>query len=244
MVGPEALQGLTAVALEPAAARDLFGIVNVTTDADGVVRQARVGYPAREGRDQGTWAASSARRLTGRDVLPTALPLSGTFWIDPSVAWKEGDRVAWRNVARELLRQPSLFSGALVLVGADFAGSGDEVHRVASGLDVPGVVLQAMTVDTIIRGFPIREARWAGGLVGLGAWVVLAAFGFVMLTARRPIRVALAGAVLAAFYMAGALAVFPHTRVLLPIVAPVIQMIGSMLSGFLLNRALSPFPTA
>ena len=243
VVGPEALQGLIAVALGPEALPGLFGLVNVDTDPDGVVRRAHLGYPSRAAHDQQTWAVGAARHLLGQGSPRGDHRQGEGFWIDCSSEWKEAERVAFKDVALRLEHQPSYFSGALVLVGADLAGSGDERHRLAAGRDVPGVVLQAMTVDTILNAFPIRDSRQTGILGGLALFGVLSGLGLLVLTARRPVAAVLLGGALALLYAIGVVVVFPTTRVLVPLVSEVLQAGAALLVCLLVHRSLSPLPT-
>ena len=243
VVGPEALQGLTAVALGQEATRELFGLVNVETDSDGVVRRAYAGYRNVSGRDQETWAARSVRKLLGSAFTPSVPRPGEPFWIDCSSLWKREERVAWKDVALRLQREPTFLSGALVLVGADIAGSGDEVHRIAVGPPVPGIVLQAMVADTILHGVPVRAATRAGPLGRLAAWLGLSGLVLGVSMARRPSAVAALGAGLALLYVLGAFSSFPFTRILVPVVLPVVQAAAAVLVGLLLARTLRPFPT-
>jgi CHASE2 domain-containing sensor protein len=242
LVGPEALQGLTSVALGPDAVRALFGLVNLEEDPDGVVRRAHFGY-----RDTGegykeTWAAHAARRFRGGAVSEGSHPGPDVFWIDSSMDWRQVERVTWRDILERLQRQPSWFDGALVLVGADLAGSGDEAHRIASGSAMPGVLLQAMITNTMLRGFPIREASRPGALVVLGEWVGLAGLSLWILTAARPSRPASVGIGLGVLYLLSAFAVFPRTRILVPMVWPALATGALVLCSLLLRRALPAFP--
>ena len=242
VVGPEVLQGLTAVALGPDALRGLFGLVNIEADVDGVVRRARLAFRTRDGQRQEAWAAHAVRRLRGAGAHPFAGP-DEPFWIDCSADWKGVERVAWKDVAERLEREPSFFAGTLVFVGGDLAGSGDEGYRVGSGLDVPGVLVQAMTANTILRGFPIREPA-SGRLGRLALWLGLSCLAFLSLAATRPWRVASLAAALALIYVAACFVSFPFTRTLVPVVSPAVQAAFVLLGCFLLRRNLSAVPHA
>ena len=241
-VGPEVLQGLTTVALGPDAVRRLFGLVNLDEDPDGVVRRAHLGYRDPQEGYQETWAAHAARRFRGAPVSVGSHPDPDVFWIDSSIDWRQVERVSWKDVPERLQRQPSWFDGALVFVGSDLAGSGDEVHRIASGAAIPGVLLQAMIADTMLRGFPIREASRPGAFVVLGAWVGLAGLSLWVLAASRPSLPASVGIGLGLLCVLSAFAVFTRTRTLVPMVSPALATGVLVLFSLLLRRALSPFP--
>src|SRR5882724_3408110 len=117
VVGPEAIQGLTAAALGPERARELFGFVDVEEDLDGVVRRARPLFRDVAGQSRPSFAARAARLL-----LP-ALPLpEGEVWIDGTVDWRGFERLSFRDLGDALDRDPGRFRNRLVLLGGDYAG--------------------------------------------------------------------------------------------------------------------------
>src|SRR6185295_8212498 len=132
---------------------------NLDEDRDGVVRQGRLWFRDRAGGERPSWAARAARGLGSGDAREAGV--SRRFWIDTRIDWTRYARISWRQLPAALDRNPGLFRGRLVLVGGDFRGSGDDVYRIAdrSGRStvLSGLALQALMVDTIGAGLPVRE---------------------------------------------------------------------------------------
>jgi CHASE2 domain-containing sensor protein len=152
VTGRTALAGLTAVALGPRRAGAAFGLVNVDEDADGVVRRGRLGYRAADGRVLPSWAAHAAAALA-----PARAPLSGgRFWIDFQIDERRLQRLSWEAVHDALVREPQVFRGRLVLVGANWNAAADDYHRVP-GRSLSGLELQALQVATLTLGTAPRS---------------------------------------------------------------------------------------
>ena len=103
----------------------------------------------------------------------------------------DSSRVPWHDVARLADTHPETFRDRLVLVGGEFTGSGDEHRptpgRSSGGRPVSGLVVQAFIVNTILDGFPIREARrWP---MIAGVCLASAVLAFIVLTRRRLVPV-------------------------------------------------------
>src|SRR5262249_44015465 len=150
MVGIECVAGLTTAALGPEATANLFGLVNVEQDPDGVVRHARLFYRAQFGTRRASWAA----RATALAGVATASDQKADFLVDPTLDWRRFERLSWAQVPAALDERPEIFRGRIVLVGGDLLLSGDDSHRIV-GRDgrpeaVSGLALQALTVDTIL----------------------------------------------------------------------------------------------
>jgi eukaryotic-like serine/threonine-protein kinase len=185
VTGTDCVAGLTAAALGPERTAALFGFVNLDEDPDGVVRRGRLGYHDRSGRMRLSWAAKAAASLPGG--APASASATAPFWLDPRIDGPRFARISWRDVRAALDRNPGLFRDRLVLLGGDFRSSGDDVHRVpyhGQGISaVSGLTLQALLVDTIAAGLPVREPGRTP--VALAALLIgLAALG--ALSIRRP----------------------------------------------------------
>ena len=169
-LGPESVEGLTTAALGPDRVAALFGLVNIEEDPDGVVRRGRLFYHDGEGGRRLTLAARAATTLVGPALVEGAR--EPVLWIDHSVSWQRIPRVSWKDLPQRLQAEPELFRDKLVLVGATFAGSGDLDHRIPKRLSedpalVPGVVLHALIVDSILAGSRYHEARAIPVAIGL-----------------------------------------------------------------------------
>jgi serine/threonine protein kinase len=190
VVGTECVDGLTAAALGPRRLAGMFGFVNLDEDQDGVVRQGRLWFRDRAGSERPSWAAQAARGLGPGGARQAGV--SRRFWIDTRIDWTRYARISWRQIPDALDRNPEMFRGRLVLVGGDFRGSGDDVHRIphrsATNTFLSGLALQTLMVDTIAAGLPVREAGRMPVLALAALVTVLAAVW--VLRARRAGRIA------------------------------------------------------
>ena len=242
-VGREALSGLARVALGDAADA-AFGLVNLDEDPDGVIRRGRLRFSTEDGGWVRSWAAAAARTIGVDPAEPPepaagmAIAPPGTFVLDsrdvPSQA-----TVAWRDLSALLSSDAARFEGKLVLLGARLSGSGDEAFRVvpsrAGAATLPGLLVQARAIDTILADFPIREVAGSRLRVATAAFAALAAAALLLGLRHAP---ALIGGALVA-YVAAALVVFASSRRLLPVAAPLVLVAAA--SGLaLLLRSLLP----
>jgi CHASE2 domain-containing sensor protein len=156
VVGTECVAGLTAAALGPARTLALFGFVNLEEDADGVTRRGRLRFRAQDGRILPSWAARAAEALPAGSTPRSEV--ANVFSIDARIE-PHYQRISWRDVAAALDRPSGLFRDRIVLVGVDSLG--DDIHHVPHRSEetalVSGLTLQALLVDTIAGGFPVRE---------------------------------------------------------------------------------------
>jgi serine/threonine protein kinase len=235
VIGPECLSALTAAALGPERASDLFAFVNVDEDRDGVYRRARLSFRDQAGRHRDAWAARAVRTFDGDDRHFRHGP--ATFLIDHSTDWRGFEVIAWKDLEATLQRSPEIFRGRVVLVGGDF---GSDVHRVPAGSNVPGLVLQALIANTVLSGFPVHEAAPFPYVVGTSAGVAAVMLSF-LLNRRRLVPFLLAAA-LAATCAAAPFLVFRRAQVLLPVAGPLAMTIIVILLASSLRLVLPAFP--
>jgi serine/threonine protein kinase len=241
LIGADCMDGLTRVALGPQRASDLFGFVNLDEGQDGVVRQGRRWFRDRSGGGRLSWAARAARGLRTTNAWPKGTPRS--YWLDARIDWPRYTRISWRGVPAALGRNPGLFRDRLVLIGGDFRGSGDDYHRIPhrAGRDtaVSGLTLQALMVDTIGAGLPIREP---GRLPVLAAAALVAAVAMArILCARRAGPIAIFLAAGAVIYLAFSFPLFWWAGLLLPAAAPLLLLLLGLLAALAL-RLFLPSP--
>jgi CHASE2 domain-containing sensor protein len=221
VVGPECLPGLVTGLLGAERARQLFGFVNLDQDADGITRRLRLDYRAVDGAPQPTWAARAAS-TTGVALLADRT----RHHIDYTADARRFPRVSWRNVTRLAETSPGTFRDRVVLLGAAFVGSGD-AHlpipgRGASEASLTGLELQALAVNTILDGFPIRQSRsWP---IAAAAAAVCGVLAFLLLMKRRSTVALSLGLALAVAYVAVAFVVFASTRTLWPVAGPLVSV--------------------
>ncbi|HEV7509763.1 MAG TPA: protein kinase [Thermoanaerobaculia bacterium] len=236
VVGTGSLAGLTASALGPRRAAEIFGFVNLDEDPDGAVRRGRLWFRDSSSSQRPSWAARATREF--RPDLARENATGPSFWIDTRIDWNRYARISWRQVPAALDRNPGLFRNRLAVVGGDFQGSGDDYHRIrhrsGGSRAVSGLTLQALMVDTIEAGLPIREPGrmpfLAATILGIG----LAMAG--ILCARRPGPIAAGLAVGAIVYLALSFPVFRRTGLMLPVTAPLLLVLLGLLAALLLRR--------
>lgn len=231
LVGPECLSGLTVAALGPRTSR-IFGFVNLDEDRDGAVRRGRLWFRDRSGNERPSWAARVAGAERGR---------TRDFWIDTRIDWRRYSRISWHQVPMALHRSPGMFRDRLVLVGGDFRGSGDDYQRMARAA-VSGLTLQALMVDTILDGMPVREPGRLPVLAAAALATALAMAG--ILCARRAGPIAFWIAAAAALHLAVSFPVFWWTGLMLPATAPLLLVLTGLLIAVALRRILPAPPEA
>jgi CHASE2 domain-containing sensor protein len=131
-----------------------------------------------------------------------------------------------------------MFRDRLVLVGGDFRGSGDDYHRTARTA-VSGLTLQALMVDTILAGLPLRELGKSAVLAAALLAAVLMAW---VLCGRRASLAAFWLALAAGIYLALSFPVFWWTGLMLPATAPLLLLLLGFLTALVLRRILPSPP--
>jgi len=242
VVGTECLSDLTTAALVLQRSSAPFGFVNLEEDADGMIRTGRLFFRDEAGERHPSWAARAASVLRASPLAPT----EPAFRIDHRIDGHLYEQISWLDLPATLEKEPQRFRGRLVLVGGDFPSSGDDAHRVPMSLGSIGAVssltLQALQVDTIIAGLPVREAPRSPILL----LAALAAGGaaLIVLLRRRAVRVAVGLLAAGSLYTAISLPVFLETGLLLPITSPCVVVAFGLVAALALRRVLAPIPTS
>jgi len=237
-IGTECIDGLTAVALGEHAAA-VFGLINVGEDPDGVIRRARSAFPDVDGLPRESLAARAARLLAGAAAPSVPSP----FWIDYRLDAARLRTLSWRDLARALREEPSPFQDRLVLVGASFVASGDDAHRhPRSAARISGLVVQALIVNTLITGAPLRDAPRLASTLAIALEALLAAAALLVLP--RAGRAAAVAAGLGALHAAAAAALFQGAGIVLPVAAPLLALMLAAAAGALIRSARPHGPGA
>ncbi len=222
--GAELAEGPVTILLGPERAAGLFGLANLDQDADGVVRRMRQHLRDEGGVARPVFArkvASIVREASpdpgengGQEVDP------GRFWVDYRVDWRSIPRWSWKDLAALAAERPDRLRGLFLMVGGDIEGYGDTAYPLSHprGLprEAPGVVVQALLVNTLLDGQPLRgPVLWPSGL----ALAALLPLSLAVLWLRRLARaLLLVGSALAAF--AGlAFALFVAAQQVVPVAA-------------------------
>ncbi|HEX7185696.1 MAG TPA: protein kinase [Thermoanaerobaculia bacterium] len=241
VTGTDCVAGLTAAALGPDRTANLFGFVNLAEDRDGIVRRGRLRYRDRSGRVRPSWAAKAAEALRAGSTPPSEA--GEVFWLDSRIDWPRYARISWRDVPAVLDRDPELFRNRLILVGAGFRGAGDDYHRVPHRLRktavVSGLTLQALLVDTIAAGLPVREPGRAPILAVVTLLAGLAMAG--ILCSRRSSAFVVFLAAAAALYLAVSFPAFWWAGQMLP-VSPLLLVLLGLCLALIVRRMLPPAP--
>jgi len=238
--GLDCVSGLTQAALGRERTAALFGFVNLDEDEDGAVRRGRLFFRDDDGGAHPSWAARAAS-VFGAPLLPAR----EEFRIDYRVDGHLYVRIPWRDLAATLAHHPERFRDRLVLVGGDFLNSGDDGHTVPVSLGkigaVSGLTLQALQVDTIAAGLPVRGAPRVPILLLASLGVACAALAVLLgYHAGRAVSVVLG---VGALYAAVSLPVFGQTGLLLPVTAPSLVAALGLAAALILRRRLTPIPS-
>ncbi len=204
VVGPEAIDPLVAGALGPEATSRLFALATSVPAADGVVRRVRTAVPDAMGAPRPTLAGRLAA-LAAREPARVIDAGAGVA-VDYAIDVRDLPRTSWPDFVAAL-DAGTRFDGRLILLGAEYAGSGDR-HRVPQPrrwpIETSGLTLQGLLANTLLQGARLREATPGWTWTGAAAMTVVAVFGVLWLPRR--IVLPFLGALLAAGLLLGPLA--------------------------------------
>jgi serine/threonine protein kinase len=240
VIGTECLNPLTALTLGQKYTA-LFGLANLEEDEDGTIRRARLFFLDKSGRRSESFAGRAVEVASPgrRSGAPTAEPI----WIDYSVPLRYLTPISWKDVPARLGARPELFRNRLVIVGATFAGSGDErvVPGVASGKMVAGQFVQAWIANTILGGSPIHEVRLLPCLAAVGL-ACLAATAAALCFPHYYFFSLIGSVILFCVYAAVAFWIFHSSRTMVAVVAPELAALLSLFAAWGLRSVLIPYP--
>ena len=198
-------------------------------------------YRDQQGKSAPSFAARAAEVFMGRSALEAQ---SASLWIDYSVDWTQFHRISWKDAQNVLARQPGTFRDSLILVGAEFAGSGDVyrnvTHTSARPVEMSGLVLQALTLNVLLEGQPIKALNGTFVVTALSAAIGIAVMAILSVSGRPWMLWTLAVCVIG--YVLLFVSAFRWNRQLWPIVAPAVAFCLAIVSAALLRRTLRPFP--
>jgi len=220
-LGMEILRGLIMAALGTAEqAEALFGLLNVRLDDDGRLRRAQLGTKTQDGKWFRSMPAKAFQMLTGR-LLPEK-KLGEILRIDYSIAADKYGRISWKDLASVLEKNPDFFKDKFVLIGGEYEGSQD-FHRIprragTASDEVSGLLIQALTINTLVENKPFREG-------GRALIILIMAATFMALSSISFIRPKASTLFLFLFailvgYLIFALVVFLLKRWILPVGLP------------------------
>jgi serine/threonine protein kinase len=242
--GMECVNGLTAAALGSVRVSELFGFVNLDEDPDGVTRRTRSYFHDADGKKRESWAARAASSFPLLEHKgPPASSLPEQFWVDYSTDWEKIPAIPWKDVVATIAHDPSIFRDRLVIVGEVFDASGDD-HRIpARGKqpkNIAGVIQQAVIINTILSGTPVRELGLITQLtVAFVVWAGLLVAVLCLARLAVPISVYFG---LCFAYVAASVLIFRQRELILPLAGPLLTTTLAMALGLVLRFALPRFP--
>lgn len=208
---------------ELASAASGFGLVNLMVDSDAFVRNAVASY-ARHGSNIKTFALALYKLAANAGVPAAAVP-ERHFLINFRGGLGTYHTIPYSRVIRGEVAG-DVFSGKIVLVGATSPVLHDLFATPFAPLgDMPGVEIQANTVETMLRGIAIERASWP-----LKALLVMLAALLATGISRRYRPLPALGIVVAlgGVFLAGVYACFVGPGVLLDVVpVPVTLLLTS-----------------
>jgi CHASE2 domain-containing sensor protein len=230
--GSDFVHPLTTEQLGRAAATSMFGFINVAADTGGVIRKGRTSFRTTRGARFPSWAARAAGSLAAAPP-----DLGASFWIDYRIDAARYASLPLERVEAEAARHPERFRDRLVLLGGDLGTPIEDrepVPRLRDGAkSVPGLVLQALQVDTLLRAGSPRSLREVSArpfaFIAAAAAFLLAAS---VLLLRRPFWAVAAGIGASLAATALSFALFRSWGLLLP---------WTPTAAFLLLGALAPW---
>ncbi len=229
VVGTEAVGPLAAAALGPDAASGLFALVSHGPAPDGVVRRAHAARLDTVGALRPTMAGRLAALLDG---VPLRTP---AFVMDYRLEAGSLSRQGWRGFA-QAVEAGARFDDQALLIGAEFAGSGDR-HRVPGpgrlAAEVSGLALQGVAAHTLLQGTPLVDAT-SLTTRALASTAALPA-GVAMLWCRRRSR-----AVLGAVGGLGVLLAGVHAAWLAGVLVPVAACVLAWLAAAIVTGLARP----
>jgi CHASE2 domain-containing sensor protein len=194
--------------------RSPHGVVSasgaVDTDSDGVLRKLMYVQVHIQ-----TFAIRAAEMLGGRPIPAAQVP-ENHAWIDFA-----GPPGTYRTYSMAKVLDggvpPSAFTGKLVLVGVTAPIGKDVFTTSASSEPMAGVEVQANSIETVLRGFPLRSSDL---ILSLAVIIALAVAPVLLSLRISSLIVGLSSVAFAALYLGTAEFAFAH-GLILPVPDPI-----------------------
>lgn len=237
VIGPEVVRGLTAAALGPERARQLFGDVNVELDPDGRLRAIRPWRRDTGGALRPAFAMRAAGLVVGTGDASSAAE-DGMIWLDARIDWQRFETLPWHRLEEVLTLEPARLSGRVLLVGASFEASGDGPYHLAGSPEpVPGYAVQALLVQSMLDRLKVPgDNSSCAFLTRLS--LSLPVVGLMMLRRRLGRTPSWAALALGVAWIAGALLALRWGWVL-PLATPIATLPAAVGVGWLVHRWLT-----
>jgi CHASE2 domain-containing sensor protein len=222
---------------------NLFGWVNLEEDPDGTIRRARRFYIDKSGGARPSFAGRAVDA-----AFPGRLKLAydtQPMWIDYAVNLRSLTPVSWKEVSGLLSATPGVFRGRLVIAGATYGGSGDEhpVPGILSDKKLPGQYVQALIVNTVLAGNPIRDVPLSRCLAAVGLACLAATVAALCFPHYYAVSLVFS-VVLLCGYLCLAFSMFRSSRAMIAVLGPELAILLSMSAAWGLKSQLSAYPAA
>jgi adenylate cyclase len=211
--------------------RGIAANVLVPNDPGGIVRRMRI-----EGRGLVSFPVASAEAALGRRVVvPDGR--GATPWVDYTGPPDHVRAISFSDVARGRFDR-SLVRGKVVVVGAHAVSLQDRQPTSTSDVeDMPGPEIHANAIDTVLRGFPLREGPgWLDVLL-----ILLAGATAPLLSLRAGIVRGMLGSFALLAVAAGAVYVAFDAGLIVSVVYAALAWLIAVLSTIVLNGMTSAF---
>jgi CHASE2 domain-containing sensor protein len=239
LLGIECLKGLIMAALgSEERARALFGFLNVLPDPDGRVRRVQLGLKGQEGQSLLSMPAKAYKILTSRNL--TVKQMERPSWIDFSVDWIKFRKISWKDLPAFLNQKPDLFRDTMVFVGGEYEGSQD-FHRIPKkpGFqdEISGLLIQVLALNTLLQNRPIHQVNGFLALFPLA--ILFMIFSILFLTHRKVISLGIILFIILIGYLFISIFLFIQNRQLVPIGAPFLVLILTLIAVFFIRHRLT-----
>lgn len=200
-----------------------YGLVNMLTDRDGIVRRAELGLPFQD-RIFPTFGYQIYRKMVGERAPREARNSGAPYFINFRGPARTYPVVPYYRILRGEV-EPSLFRNKIVLVGA-FSPSLHDVYPspFSASQATPGVEIQANFIETLMANDSIIPfPEWGHSVIFflLSGCTMLASAFF------KPLRAFGAVVALASAYTLAVLYFFGHHHLWLPLIPPLLGMVLS-----------------
>jgi CHASE2 domain-containing sensor protein len=185
----------------------------VDTDSDGVLRKLMYVQVQIQ-----TFAIRAAEMLQGRPI-PAAQVADNHAWIDYTGPPGTYRTYSMANVLDGVV-PPSAFAGKVVLVGVTAPIGKDVFTTSASSKPMSGVEVQANSIETALRGFPLQSS---GLLLSLAVIIALAVAPVLLSLRLNSLIVGLSSIALAALFLGMVEGAFVH-GLILPVPEPIVAL--------------------
>lgn len=228
--------------LGPERTAAMFGLSNIFQDPDAIIRHGYAALPSASSESIPTFAAKAAAPFVDSTEPPAGL--TQEFPINFAVVWQQYPNYEFRKAIMRLNTTPEDFAGKLILIGymADDEPfvQGRVPHLSQQPDRIESTYLQALTIQTILEGFPLRKLPLFLRLLLLEVLFLILAWFFLQY--QRLWIPLLISAIVAIGYVFLSVYLFKMYLIILPLFIPAVGGALFLVLILMLRRYLGPFP--